>query len=82
MPSLTYIERSDNKTVVSYNFKQQQAIELTEEPFRLNRIMSTDAWYENRNDLVYFYRFNDARTNVVAIEFTEKLVVMERKCSK
>ena len=73
LPSLTYIERSDNKTVVSYNFKQQQAIELTEEPFRLNRIMSTDAWYENRNDLVYFYRFNDARTNVVAIEFTRKV---------
>ncbi len=73
LPSLTYIERSDNKTVVSYNFKQQQAIELTEEPFRLNRIMSTDAWYENRNDLVYFYRFNDARTKVVAIEFTRKV---------
>ena len=73
LPSLTYIERSDNKTVVSYNFKQQQAIELTDEPFRLNRIKSTDAWYENRNDLVYFYRFNDARTNVVAIEFTRKV---------
>ena len=70
--SLTYIEKSDNKTVVSYNFKQQQALELTEQPFRLNRIMSTDPWYEKK-DLVYFYRFNDARTNVVAIEFTRKV---------
>ena len=70
--SLTYIERSENKTVVSYNFQQQQAIELTEEPFRLNRIQSTDPWYETK-DLVYFYRFNDARTNVVAIEFTRKV---------
>jgi len=70
--SLTYIEKSDNKTVVSYNFKQQQAIELTEQPFRLNRIMSTDPWYE-KHELVYFYRFNDARTDVVAIEFTRKV---------
>ena len=70
--SLTYIERSENKTVVSYNFQQQQAIELREEPFRLNRIQSTDPWYETK-DLVYFYRFNDARTNVVAIEFTRKV---------
>ncbi|MDG2082267.1 MAG: hypothetical protein P8J65_00580 [Candidatus Actinomarina sp.] len=69
---LTYIEKSDNRTIVSYNFKKNQALELTEQPFKLNRIASIDPWYESKK-IVYFYRFNDARTIVNGISFTRKV---------
>ena len=68
----TYLERSDNKIVVSYYFKENQNIELTEQPFWLTRIHSTNSQYD-RKDIVYFYRFNDSRTKIIEYEFTRKV---------